>query len=71
MFPLAKESFEDNLTKDDIKFICRLAKKINEISEARQISINSNTVKVFKAKDKQKWAMAKRKFTEVTSRYTQ
>ena len=53
--------------------LCQLIsdKKINGISEARQISLNSNTVKVFKAKDKQKWAMAKRKFTEVTSRYTQ
>ena len=53
--------------------LCQLIsdKKINGISEARQISLNSNTVKVFKAKDKRKWAMAKRKFTEVTSRYTQ
>ena len=28
MFPLAKESFEDNLTKDDIQFIRRLERKI-------------------------------------------
>ena len=53
--------------------LCQLIsdKKINGISEARQISLNSHTVKVFKAKEKQKWAMAKRKFTKVTRTYTQ
>ena len=30
MFPLAKESTEDTLTKDDIQFIRRLAKKIHD-----------------------------------------
>ena len=30
MFPLAKESIKDNLTKDDIQFIRRLAKKIHD-----------------------------------------
>ena len=30
MFPLAKESIEDTLTKDDIQFIRRLAKKIHD-----------------------------------------
>ena len=30
MFPMAKESIEDTLTKDAIQFIRRLAKKIND-----------------------------------------
>ena len=30
MFPLAKESIEDTLTKNDIQFIRRLAKKIHD-----------------------------------------
>ena len=30
MFPLAKESIEDTMTKDDIQFIRRLAKKIHD-----------------------------------------
>ncbi|MCH2046456.1 MAG: rhamnulokinase [Saprospiraceae bacterium] len=53
--------------------LCQLIsdKKINGVSEARQISLNSHTVKVFKAKEKQKWTMAKRKFTKLTRTYTQ
>ena len=53
--------------------LCQLIsdKKINGVSEARQISLNSHTLKLFKAKEKQKWTMAKRKFTKLTRTYTQ
>ena len=50
MFPLAKESSEDNLTKDDIQFIRRLAKKVHdsgiEILKIIEESLSDSNVEV-------------------------
>ena len=53
--------------------LCQLIsdKKISNITEARYISQNSNTVQIIEPLDKKKWTKAKTKFSKLIKLYTQ
>ena len=53
--------------------LCQLIsdKTISNITEARHISQNSNTVQIIEPLDKKKWTKAKTKFSKLIKLYTQ